>query len=201
MIRRDIFEKTKQLFGHQASWAIWGPFGERPKDNMDDLSIFLDPALDITLREAHTRFVLVGLNISTSSIKIPLSNFHGKNGEVYKLRYACASTPLWGSYMTDILKDYPDSSASRVAQSLKTREGAELEVRNVESFKTELEMVGAESATLIALGDIVHQILQKHFADRNSIIKVPHYGYRVTKDVYLTMFHKALSLTKVSPSA
>ena len=34
------FEFIKKKYGHYASWALWTNEGERPKDNISDLSIF-----------------------------------------------------------------------------------------------------------------------------------------------------------------
>ena len=36
------FEKIKKLYGDYASWAIWAEEGDKPKSNMDNLSIFDD---------------------------------------------------------------------------------------------------------------------------------------------------------------
>jgi len=94
MITEETFNIVKEKFKHQGSWAIWGDFGARPKDNMDDLTIFFGEKLKKSIKQLHLNYVLVGLNISTEEIVEPLSNFHGKNGEVYKIRYAISETKL-----------------------------------------------------------------------------------------------------------
>jgi hypothetical protein len=193
MITRDLFARIKRSYGLQASWAVWGHFGILPKDNMDDLSIFDDSNLELLLPKLHKNYVLVGLNISTERISKPMSNFHGKNGEVYKLRYACASTPLWGSYMTDIFKDFPEAKSAKVLQFLSTKDGGLLETANVARFATEIRMIGAENATFVAMGDIVYQILQRNFSNMRRILKIPHYGYRINKEQYRTLVHNALN--------
>lgn len=184
MVSLETFNSVKEKYGRQASWAIWGSFGKKPKDNMDDLSIFDEPRLHSTLPQLTTDYVLVGLNISTRDIVIPLSNFHGKNGEVYKVRYALHETDLWGAYMTDILKDFRDSKADSVLRFLKTSEGPPFEKENVESFRAELATVGAENAVLVAFGSVVYDILIRHFGGRQRILKIDHYGYRITKEIY-----------------
>lgn len=193
MVSLETFNSVKEKYGRQASWAIWGPFGAKPKDHMDDLSIFDDPSLHSTLPQLTADYVLVGLNISTRDITIPLSNFHGKNGEVYKVRYALHKTDLWGAYMTDILKDFRDSKADSVSRFLKTPDGLRFEKHNVESFRAELETVGAESATLVAFGSVVYDILTRHFGDRQRILKIDHYGYRINKEIYKHRVHNSLS--------
>lgn len=194
MITADIFALVRQRYGLQASWAVWGNFGARPRDNMGDLSIFDAPALNATLSHLHVRHVLVGLNISTQQIEKPLSNFHGKNGEVYKLRLALHNTPLWGSYMTDILKDFPEPKAEKIESQMKTEWGKKIELENVDSFRRELGDVGARGAVLVAMGHAVHKILIRHFGSTNNIIKIPHYGHRIDQTKYKKAVHDSLLL-------
>ena len=201
MVSLETFNSVKEKYGRQASWAIWGPFGERPRDNMDDLSIFDEPSLHSTLPQLTTEYVLVGLNISTRDIVIPLSNFHGRNGEVYKVRYALHETDLWGAYMTDILKDFRDSRADPVSRFLKTPDGPPFEKQNVESFRAELETVGAENATLIAFGKVVYDILTRHFGGKQRILKIDHYGYRINKEIYKYRVHNSLSQARAIQAA
>ena len=40
MIEQAKFELIKTKYGHYASWAIWAEEGEKPKDNIGDLSVF-----------------------------------------------------------------------------------------------------------------------------------------------------------------
>ena len=105
MIARDKFEFIKEKYGHWASWAIWSEAGDTPKSNVGDLSIFTGNDF---LEFLNTEVVLVGLNISRGDIKYPLANFHDARSEAtdYKIRYALKSTPFWGGYMTDIIKDF-----------------------------------------------------------------------------------------------
>lgn len=37
MVTQETFDIVKEQFKLQGSWAIWGDFGSRPRDNMDDL--------------------------------------------------------------------------------------------------------------------------------------------------------------------
>jgi hypothetical protein len=192
MVNEETFNIVRDKFKYQGSWAIWGNFGERPKDNMDDLTIFANENLKNTLKQLHLNYVLVGLNISTSAIVEPLSNFHGKNGDVFKLRYAISETKLWGSYMTDILKDFPEPQSNLVARKLRSDEGVHIENKNIETFNEELNLIGAENAKLVALGDLVYNILIRNY-DSNRIIKIPHYASRVNKEKYYELVHNALN--------
>jgi len=40
MVDQKRFELIAEKYGYYASWAIWADGGERPKDNMGDLSVF-----------------------------------------------------------------------------------------------------------------------------------------------------------------
>ena len=58
-----------------------------------------------------------------AKIQKPLANFHSPNHRAldFKLRFSFKKTPLWGGYMTDIIKDFeqvitPDGT-SRVLDS------------------------------------------------------------------------------------
>ena len=191
MVTQETFNIVKEQFKLQGSWAIWGDFGSRPRDNMDDLTIFCAEKLEKTIQQLHVKYVLIGLNISTPAIVKSLSNFHGKNGEVYKMRYAIAETKLWGSYMTDILKDFPEPRSNFVANYLRSDDGVRKEKENIERFNKEINLIGAQNAKLVALGDQVYRILARHY-EPGKIIKIPHYGYRVTKEKYRELVHSAL---------
>ena len=192
MISRETFDIVRSRYGYQASWAIWGEQIDKPKSGMGDLTIFDDQNFDNIAHVLHTNFVIVALNISTIDIEIPLSNFHGTNGEVYKLRFAVRNSPLWGCYITDVLKDYKDSKSVSVANFLQTPEGQIFEQENVHSFAQEIADVGAENATLIALGADVERILRRHFSRSHKIVRAPHYGMPTNKENYRDRFWKSI---------
>ena len=107
MITADVFNEARQRFGHFASWAIWADEGESPKSNIDDLSV-LSPEQNPKLLELlHGNSILLGLNISRR-IERPFGNFHDPRPQAtdFKIRYALKDTPFWGSYMTDVIKDF-----------------------------------------------------------------------------------------------
>lgn len=189
-IDREKFNAIKNNNGTFASWAIWPDPGERVKSNMEDLSLFEDLKLDETLRYIHSNFILIGLNISTKDISIPLSNFHGQNGEVYKLRHALKGTKLWGSYMTDIIKDFKEPDSLKIEKYFKNNP-EELK-DHINLFRNELKYVGSDKSVLVAMGGYVHDIL-KSTGFENAIIKIPHYGVRWNKEKYRECVISALS--------
>ena len=181
-VSRQLFEFVRSEFGLFASWAVWAEVGARPKSNMGDLSIFDEPNEESLLGVLNTDFVIVGLNISTINIEIPLSNFHGENGEVYKARYAFEDTPLWGAYMTDIIKDFKESKATKMMDYL--RANPDEETSHCSTFESELGQIRAERPTLIALGNDVFEILDRRFANAYKIVKLKHYAWPVPKEKY-----------------
>ena len=70
------FEFIKKKYGYYSSWAIWADGGEKPKDNVGDLSIFDINTNAELLQQLNPNVILVGLNISRGNIKAPLANFH-----------------------------------------------------------------------------------------------------------------------------
>ena len=124
---------------------------------MDDLTIFeREDILDII----NPEYILVAYNFSVDGrVNRPFENFHGKNGEVYKLRYALTGTPLWGAYMTDVIKDFIEPKAQNVKQFLD--QNKHVKDANIESFCKEIEELNVNDPTLFALGNDVFDILNK----------------------------------------
>ena len=180
MITRKEFEFIKQKYGLYASWAVWGQQGIRAKDNMGDLSVFDDPK---TLKILNPNIILVGLNFSVSgAVNRPFENFHGKGGGAYKIRYALYKTKFWGAYMTDIVKSYVELEASEVISYL--NKNPDFLKENIKSFKDELKDIGSINPILVAFGNEVNDILNKHFKDEFNIIKFTHYSHFQSKEVY-----------------
>ena len=190
MISVEKFNLVRERFGLFASWAIWAEANRTPKSNMGDLSIFEETQLHRTLTHLHVNYILIGLNISTIEITTPLSNFHGTNGEVYKARFALQGTALWGGYMTDIIKDFQESDSKKLVSHLKSN--PEFERENIADFRNEIAVLEASKPTLVAFGNDVFEILHRHFSKHYKIIKIPHYAWRVNKEVYRATVEKCL---------
>ncbi|RUM92032.1 MAG: hypothetical protein DSZ27_04660 [Thiomicrospira sp.] len=173
------FENIKEKYGHYASWAVWSEEGLTPKSNMCT-AIFDNPS---TLNLLHTDYVLVALNISRA-IKKPLGNFHPDYTAAadYKTRYALKNTPLWGAYMTDIIKDFEEVVSGKMMKYLK--ENPEFEKKNIESFVKELNFIGAKNPTLVAIGNDSFNILERNFVNQFEIKKIPHYSNYSSKEKF-----------------
>ena len=183
MITREKFDFIKEKYGYVASWAIWAKQGDTPKSNMGDMSV-LDPDIDKNLlSKLNPNIVLVALNFAADTEHKVWEVFHKyrRYGTDFKTRFALRDTQLWGAYMTDILKNYPEVDSLKVLAHLKKH--PELEQKNVESFRQELKDIGSENPRLIAFGDTVHKILKKNLAEF-EIIKIPHYAHQMSKETY-----------------
>ena len=183
MITKEKFYSIKEKYGRVASWAIWAHEGEKPKDNMEDLTV-LDPEINKNLlSELNPNVVLVALNFSENVDHKPFENFHaGGKFQDYKTRYAIRDSPYWGGYMTDIIKNHPEKKSKELVKYLKTHPD---EVQsNVESFRQELRDIGAEKPTLVAFGVAVYDILKRNLPEF-EIVKITHYAYRsINKEKY-----------------
>jgi hypothetical protein len=192
MITKEHFLEIEGKYGEFASWAVWANEGVKPKSNIGDMSIFdLDknPGLmDILKPEV----IMVALNFSRSVIKTPFVNFHDSRpqGQDYKIRYAFQGTKFYGSYMTDIIKDFEEKVSGNVKTYL--RENRDFELQNIELFKQEIATLKSADPFIIAFGNITYEILKKHFGDIYRIQKVMHYSQQISKENYRDIIWKTL---------
>ena len=173
----EKFEVIKKEYGDRASWAVWKEQGETAMSNMGDLNI-LDPQQNPNLlSQLKPDIVFVGLNTSRDiSDTSPFSNFHPNYpyARDYNTRFALKDTELWGGYMTDIIKDYPELHGQKVMSFL--RDNPDVEKKNIETFREELKDLGAENQTIIAFGGDVYSILKRNLQNEFKIFKVTHYS-------------------------
>ena len=183
MIDQAKFELIKTKYGHYASWAIWAEEGEKPKDNIGDLSVFDIENNDRLLQQLNPNIILVGLNISRR-IEVPLRNFHDPRSQAmdYKIRYALKNSPFWGGYMTDIIKDFEQKASGKMMSYLRTDK--QFEEDNVKIFREELNDLGIDNPTIVAFGRDAHMILNRNFKNEFKVFKVPHYSNYSGKEKY-----------------
>lgn len=189
----EKFEFIKSKYQFWSSWAVWADEGDTPKSNIGDLSV-LDPKMNSNLLSIlNPNFVLVALNISRGDIKIPFANFHDARPEAtdFKIRYAIKNTPLWGAYMTDIIKDFDEKISGKVVKYLK--ENKNFENENANFFLKELSDIGSQNPTLIAFGNDTFNILNRKFANRFKILKVPHYANYTGQEKYREQVHSIIN--------
>jgi len=184
MISQPKFELIKKKYGHYASWAIWADVGDRPTDNMGDISVFDINTNKHLLQQLKPNFILCGLNISRGVIKFPLANFHDPRPEAkdFKIRFALKGSPFWGAYMTDIIKDFEQKVSGKVISYLKTDKP--FEKQNIKVFREEINDLGIDNPTIIAFGRDAYSILIRNFKKEFKIIKIPHYSHFISKENY-----------------
>ena len=181
----DTFNNIKNKYGECGSWAIWGNEKNTPKSNIGDLSV-LDPNLNKELlTQLKPEYVFVGLNFSTIENVTPLSNFHSSssNAQDYKIRYALKNTKYWGSYMTDIIKNFEEKHSNLMMEAL--NKDRDLEIKNINIFLQELETLNVINKQIIAFGGDSYKILKRNLGDKFNIQKITHYAHFINKENYL----------------
>lgn len=184
-ISKEQFHQIRQEFGDVASWAVWAPAApDAPtKSGIDNINIFNDlNIIDIL----HNDFVIVALNIS-GSIERTFGNFHSdsSNNTDYKMRFAFENTPLWGSYMTDILKNISEVNSQIIAKDLKSH--LEQIKKHTDVFARELELLSASNATIVTLGGLSDRITRAALSQlgmKNHVMKIFHYAHYISPDNY-----------------
>ena len=163
MINQELFEKIKDKYGYVASWAIWDEAGEKPKSNINNMDIFESKSYKEILPKLNVNVVMVGLNFSRDiKFEKPFMNFHDSNPHAndFKIRYAFKDTPLYGAYMTDIIKNLAMVSSKDVLKYLK--QNPQIIEENINYFRDELRFIQSNKPIIIAFGSDTFDILQKY---------------------------------------
>ena len=195
MISQQNYNELLEKFWDVASWAMWSkPTDNRPKSNVGNLSVFNDPDL---LEKINTGFVFVGLNGSGQhndflEFDKAWFNFHSASprGHDYKLRYALYGTPLWGSYITDIIKYFPEVDSGKVVRYVK--DNPEVLKENIKAFRQELNLLGGHPV-IVALGGAAYDFLVENLGTEYKIVKVKHFSFTIGKEKYREEMIAALS--------
>lgn len=170
-------------YGPYASWAIWN------HKNASDTAV-----IDQNFNQLHSKFVLLGLNISRPLTNKPWVNFHGNSHE-RKLKYACEDTILHGSYITDIFKSIDEPKSMKFEKLLTDK----LINKNVNFFNQEMRDIKIDNDTqFIVLGNLTAKYFNKHFKQRykNNIIFHLHYSCRGTDKDWVNGFWRKLNINK-----
>lgn len=190
MVTLNEYEEIRNKFGNHCSWAVWAPQGDKVTSDTGVIDFFTTPSQDL-LQSLKTDKILVGLNISRGLLKAKYSNFHDGSGRSkdYKLRYALKDTKLWGSYMTDFIKDFEEPNSNLVLKKIKEDN---LIADVVEKFRQEINYVNP-GATLYALGAQVFNYLSHNFGNERQVIRLEHYSHFSSKEQYRERVAKVLS--------
>ena len=186
MISSENYELLKKQYGLVSSWAVWKRAGATPRSNTESMAWVEAPEL---LSILNTGFVFVGLNASSTHgnqgnhFTKAWSNFHSgySRQNDYKLRYALQDTKYWGSYITDIIKRYPEVDSGKVDAFL--RKHPEVVEENVIDFEKEISYLG-DKPVLVALGGKSFNILNTYLSDKYKVVQVKHYSFTIGKEDY-----------------
>lgn len=185
MFSLDEYKYLVSKYGPYASWAIWN------NDDHSDSSIIAK-----NIPQLHSRFVLLGLNISGPLENTPWLNFHKGPSNVRKIKFVCENTSLWGSYITDLFKGIPEKDSSK----LKSMLTEEMIMENVDRFDEEMRDIKMSSDTIfIVFGNTAAFYFNNYFRRdyKNSAIYHYHYShYGVSDKTWVESLWKKLNINQ-----
>lgn len=189
---KKIYEEMKKNFGNCGSWAVWDT------ENYKHLDYIMNK--DVS-NEIQNKYVLIGLNISRP-IKEVYGNFHSAFNDksttatnANKLFYSLYNTPLWGSYMTDIIKYHKDPTSTNVVKYLK--KNPEKMKKHIETFEKELNILENKNPILITMGKDTYKIVKKYLP-KFKIYNIPHYATQWSTKKYIEKVHTEIEkITKM----
>lgn len=184
MFSEEEYKALVIKYGNYSSWALWS----YEKEN--DTSVIIN-----NFNLIHSRYVLIGLNISASLKDVPWINFHGGKHD-RKLKYACNDTVLKGSYITDLFKDLPESNSIKLKNILND----DLININLQKFKEEMNDIKINKETVfLALGDSTKYYYEKNFQKyfKNKVINYYHYSnYSFTDKEWVDGLWKKINIVE-----
>ncbi len=201
MIEANRLNLIRHLHGAYASWAVWAPASGAPKSNMSNLDVLderLNPALLATLNPG---VVMIGLNVASRSLSpVTFCNFHDASpvANDFKIRFAFEGSQFWGAYMTDVIKDFPETDSGRLLDQL--RANPAMIPPQVDKLRAELSDLGPSRPFILAFGKAVYSILHKHLQRDEYSLLVPltHYSHRISKENYRERVHQQIAQARWS---
>ena len=210
----NIFDSNRKHYGLCASWAVWKIGAcERMRyapDSDKAPKLFLNRAvetlnsissqtrLDESEWQLNPQVVLVALNfadrdeaVQEATNSVAFHAFHEETSTTsdHRLRDVCCGTPLWGGYITDLVKivdgqvqPLRNSNASDVMKLLKSDR---FRHEQVAGFVEELKQLNVSSPTIIAMGNDVHRVLSRpevaqqlhsELGPETKVLKITHYS-------------------------
>ena len=116
------------------------------------------------------------------------------NAQDYRIRYAFEGTEYYGSYMTDIIKDFPMLSSKDVMIYLKAH--PEVISLQLDNFRKEMKFIRSDRPMILAFGKQVYKILKKGLNEKeySALIQLTHYSHQISKENYRADTHKRLGI-------
>ena len=173
------------------SWATWNP------NDINDLSMFIDPAVINMLKTDH---VILGFNaaaINSNSEALPpaCGGFHCRHqgGRDHWLMQATKGTPFEYAYMSDTLK-ISETNSAKVKIAYKD---VNVKQTQLKLLVDELSLLG-DSLKIIVIGDDAEVVLNDaikggYLKVKVEYAKVPHYAKPgITTDEFMNAFKSAI---------
>ncbi len=91
-------------------------------------------------------------------------------------------TPLWGAYITDIIKDFDERASGKMMAYLRREKAFEKD--NVAIFSRELNDLGAGRPKIIAFGGDAFRVLARNMREELRVWKIPHYSKYISQEDY-----------------
>lgn len=198
-------------FSRHGSWAIWGALDRDPSEPFTRASDIGFPAAETDDLEPllTRRAVFVGLNPGDGFDPDggPWANWHrGARSNDHLIAEALRGTPLWGSYMTDLLQTIDSDSAviatALAADPLVAHDGVRRLIRQLRELGSD-----EQPPALVCFGALVHRSLLAHAAlledelgvAPGRILRVLHYSgtasayHRSEPALYRALVHESLA--------
>ena len=130
---------------------------------------------------------MIGLNFSRPVLPTePSKNFHDLNPRAndFKIRYAFRDTEFYGTYMTDVIKNFEMKDSHNVLTYLKTNPNIIQE--NISMFREELSDLHANKPILLAFGVDTYNLLNNNLRkdEYSKLIRLTHYSHQISKENY-----------------
>ena len=174
-MNQETFETIKKNWGKYSSWLIW--------DESDGMGMKWASAPDLLGRQKED-YIFVALNWSESKCAtkgVTWGNFHTRDVNIRKLISTFKGTKFEGCYITDVIKDFENSSSDSVSDYLK--KNPSFEKSQLQNFKEELSCFG--KPVILALGNKVFDILRRNYIDDDfKVVKVEHYASKSNASDY-----------------
>ena len=101
----------------------------------------------------------------------------------FKIRYALKNTSYWGSYMTDIIKNFEEKDSGKMMSYLRSHK--DFEQDNIRTLREEIEVLGFSNPILVTFGKDAWTIAKRNLGKEfSSIIGIPHYAKYISKEDY-----------------
>lgn len=243
-INHEIYKQIKEKYGACSSWALWNFSEDANHSYDLNCKGYKLNTIVKTLNEdlrdeeinelgLHNDVVLVALNFGQrDESKSPIFqginnllkdlnffNFH-EELDIYKYsgdsrqKLAYRNTPLWGSYMTDLIKynisgvlePFADSNSNSDNLKTLTKDNDFMNIQ-VQGLVDELKLLGSNNPVIFALGTRVYELLNKNavketikdqIGKESQIIKIDHYSRSntISDEDYIKRVHRAIESIK-----